>query len=135
MRVDVGVMPAIRPDAVSNRIRLAYEVRAAVRRFVAEDGAVDSALRLPGALVDAGVDEASPDPAGVSGMGAENELFSWAAKQPSFAAVSVLARGIVALIEGENVSIAIFREPPHRNWLPIHRAPIEFRDLGKRSGA
>lgn len=55
-------MPAISPPAISNRIRLAYEVRAAIRLslLVAEDGAVDAGLPLTGAFVDAVVEELPP---------------------------------------------------------------------------
>jgi hypothetical protein len=62
-------MPAIRPEAISNLIRLAYEARAAMARFVPEDRAVDPVLA-------AVIDEDSPDEEGISSFGSEHNLFS-----------------------------------------------------------
>lgn len=56
-------MPAIRPEAISNRIRLTYKVRAATCFLVAEGGAVDAVLPLTGSDVDAVIFELPPDEA------------------------------------------------------------------------
>jgi hypothetical protein len=81
-------MPAISPDAISNRIRLTNEVRAAVRPFVAERGTVDTRLDFAGSRVDAIVPESPPDEEGIAVFGAEDELFAGASEQ--FADPSVL---------------------------------------------
>jgi hypothetical protein len=71
-------MPAIRPEDISNRIRLAYKVRAAVRRLVAEHGTVDSFLPFSGSEVDAVVNEVPPDPNSVGVSGSEDPLLAGA---------------------------------------------------------
>ena len=119
----------MRPEAISNRIRLAYEVRAAVRRLVAEDGAVDALLGLAGSFVDTGINELSPDPPRVSVTGAKDDFASGAAEELSLPPIAVLMGGIVALIQGEDIAVPILAEPPSRSWLSIHRAPIQFRDM------
>src|SRR4051794_33658300 len=45
-RIDVGVMPLTRPDAISNCVRLSYEVAAFVflSFLITEDGAIDTNL-------------------------------------------------------------------------------------------
>ena len=100
-------MPAMRPEAISNRVRLAYEVRAAVRALVSEYGAVNSVLP-------AVVDKSAPDEAGVSGCSAEHNLFAWAAEQLARSPVRVSVRRVVPLIEFEAVKVSILRQPPVR---------------------
>ena len=46
-------MPAIRPDAISDSIRLAYKLNAACRSLVAKRRTIDPLLGFPGAHVDA----------------------------------------------------------------------------------
>jgi hypothetical protein len=98
-------MPLTRPEAISDLIRLAYEVRAAMRGFVAEDGAVDS-------LLPAVVDELSPDEHRVSAFSSEYHLSPRAREKSGPASVAVSVPGIVALIEFEAVKVAILCEPP-----------------------
>jgi hypothetical protein len=62
-------MPAIRPEAISNLIRLSYERRTAPARLVAEDGAVDPVLS-------AVVDEDAPDEEGIGVLGSQHDLFA-----------------------------------------------------------
>jgi len=62
-------MPAIRPEAISNLIRLAYEARAAAARFVPEDRAVDPVLSTV-------IDENAPDEEGIGMLGSEHNLFA-----------------------------------------------------------
>jgi hypothetical protein len=89
-------MPAIRPEAISNRIRLTYEVRGSVRAFVSEHGAVDTVLS-------AVVDEVAPNKEGVSALGSQDEFFAWADEQFALPSVLVLVGRIVSFIEGEAV--------------------------------
>ena len=103
--IDIGVMPAIRPEAISNRVRLSNEVRAAMRRLVAEDGAVDS--RLP-----AVVDELSPYETGVSTLRAQDDLLAGSDEQLSLSAVCVSVSRVVTFIQFKTVLIAILGEPP-----------------------
>lgn len=110
--VDVGVMPAMRPEAISNRVRLSNEVRAAMRRLVAEDCAVDAQLAFSGALVNTVVDELAPDEAGVTSLGSEHDLFTWSNKQFSPSPVFVLIGRVVSFIQFKAVFVAIFGEPP-----------------------
>ncbi|KVM72587.1 hypothetical protein WJ61_01105 [Burkholderia ubonensis] len=75
-------MPAIRPEAISNRVRLANEVRAAMRRLVAEDCAVDAVLA-------AVIDEFPPDETGVAVLGSQHDFFTGPDEQLSIASVFV----------------------------------------------
>lgn len=100
-------MPAIRPEAISNRVRLADKVRAAMRRLVSEHGAVDTVLPLSGALVDAIVDEVSPHPNSISGGGSEYPLLAGADKQDALPTVSVFVGAVVPLVHVEAVKVAI----------------------------
>jgi hypothetical protein len=95
----------MRPEAISNRVRLSNEARAAMRRLVAEDGAVDAALATV-------VDELSPHEASVSILAPEDDFLAGANEQLSFSSVCVLACGVVSLIQFQAVFIAIFGKPP-----------------------
>jgi hypothetical protein len=108
-------MPAINPEAISNRIRFTNEVRAAMRSFIAERGAVDSRLRLRRALVDAGVEEFSPDEERRSIVGSEDDFVTGAAEQFPDASIGVPMRGVVALVQREAVNIAVLGQPPKRH--------------------
>jgi len=114
-------MPATRPEAISNCIRLTYEFRATVRGFVPEHRAVDAFLRVPGALVDALVDEFPPDPAGVAFLRSQDDLGPRPAKELAFAPVTILVRRVVTFVEREDGDIAILREPPEGRAGLIHR--------------
>jgi hypothetical protein len=100
-------MPAIRPEDISNRIRLAYKVRAALRRLVSEHGAIDSLLSFAGSLVDAIVNEVSPHPNSVGSLGSEDPLFAGADEQDALPTVSVLVGAVVPLVHIEAVKVAI----------------------------
>src|SRR6266705_1761080 len=100
-------MPAIRPEAISNLIRLAYEARAARRSLIPKDRAVDS-------LLAAVVDELSPDPHGAGALSSQDDLFARPNELSALAAIRVSIGAVVALVHGEAVFIAIFREPPER---------------------
>lgn len=95
----------MRPEAISNRVRLSNESRAAVRRFVAEDGAVDS-------LLPAVVDELAPHEASVTSLTAKHDFLAGADEQFSLSAVCVSVRRVVSFIEFQAVFVAIFGEPP-----------------------
>lgn len=102
-------MPATRPEAISNRIRLAYESRALVARLVAEDCAVDSVLA-------AVVDEDSPDEEGVSSLGSEHDLFAWTDELAvvPLPPVRVSIGGIVPFIELDAIKVAVLCKPPEQ---------------------
>lgn len=85
-------MPAIRPYAISNRIRLAYKFAAFVRGFVPEHGTIDS-------LLPAGVLELSPDEHSVPIGSSENDLFSGPTESVSYSTILVSVAGVVLLIE------------------------------------
>lgn len=98
-------MPAIRPEAISNRIRLAYEFRALMRGFVAENRAVDPALA-------AGIEEPSPDEKRIGRLCAEDDFLARSGEDPAPPAVAVLTGRVVPLVEREAVTVAILCEPP-----------------------
>ena len=107
MRVDVGVMPATRPEAISNRIRLAYEFAAEVSAFIAEHGAVD-------ALLAAVVFESSPREHGVSFGCTEDNLFTWTDEQVPTSSVLVLVSGVMSFIEFKAIKVTVLCKPPDR---------------------
>ncbi len=81
-------MPAMRPQAISNRIRLSNEVAAPVLALVSEDGAVDSVLS-------AVINELSPDPNSVGGDCSEHPLLAGANEQDALPTVSVVVGAVV----------------------------------------
>lgn len=95
-------MPAIRPERISNRVRLAYKIRALVFRLVAEDRAVDSVLT-------AVIDEDPPHEHGVSVLSSQHNLFAWADELivVSLPPVLVDVSGVVPLVEFRAVKIAV----------------------------
>jgi len=94
-----------------------------MRPLVAEQGAVDTFLP-------AVIDELPPNKDGVSGFGAEDEFFTGTDEQFALASVAGMPRGIVTLVEGETLTVAVFREPPHR----LHHTPqTPPHSLPKRS--
>lgn len=93
-------MPAIRPEAISNRIRLAYEFATKVWAFVSENGAVDSALA-------AVINEPSPSEQGICVDGSENDFFTGADENFSFSAIRILVAAVMPLIEFKAVNVSI----------------------------
>jgi len=85
-------MPAIRPQAVSNAIRLSYKLDARMRSLVAEHGAVDAGLRLPCSVVNAGVSEFSPHEKSIPCRCAQAKVVAWADESEPFASISVVPR-------------------------------------------
>src|SRR5262245_5001497 len=77
LRIDVGVIPAIRPAMSSDRACLTYEVGRSEAAFIPEGRAVDAALSLSGSHVDAVINELSPNKEGVSGCCSQYDLFPW----------------------------------------------------------
>lgn len=100
-------MPAIRPEAISNRVRLSYEIRAAIARLVAEDRAVDSVLP-------AIVDEDSPHEHGIGALSSQHNLLAWTDELIIVAgsAVGVSVSRVVAFIEFGAVNVAVLGQPP-----------------------
>lgn len=98
-------MPAIRPEAISNLVRLSNEARALVVRFVPEDGAVD-------AVLSAVVDEHSPHKHSIPGKGPQHDLLTGSDEELAHAAIGVSVGAVVAFIEFEAVAVAIFGQPP-----------------------
>ena len=94
-------MPAIRPEAVSNFIRLSYEVAAAVVAFVSEHGAVD-------ALLSAIVDELSPHKARISYFGTKYNFLARADEQFTFAPVLIVVCAVVSFVQRQTIYIAVF---------------------------
>jgi len=119
-------MPAIRPDAISNCIRLANEVRAADFAFVAEDGAIDSVLAFSGSLVNEVVDEVAPHEACVGALSSKDDFLSRPDEEFSLSPVPVVICRVVPLIKVDAVSVAILRQPPDRllmQHLSLGRSP------------
>lgn len=98
-------MPAIRPEAISNFIRLAYEVAAPVAAFVAEYGTVDS-------LLAAVVVEVSPHKARISFLCSQHHLFARPNKQLARAAILVPIGAVVPFVQLKAICIAVLRQPP-----------------------
>ena len=101
-------MPAIRPEAISNRIRLANEVGTPVAALVAEHGAVN-------AVLSAIVDELPPHKERVRADRPERDLFARTNEQDLPPSVRVGASAVVAFIERKALTIAVLCQPPH--WL------------------
>jgi len=122
LAIDEGVMPATRPEAISNRVRLSNEERAAPRRLVAEDCAVD-------AFLSAVVDELSPDEQRITALGPQNQLRSGSDEQAALASISVATGRVVPLIQLEAVKIAVPGHPPQRPFLhrPGHGLALSSR--------
>ncbi len=94
-------------------ILLAYKVRASMLRLISEYGAVDSLLPFSGSLIDAVINEVSPDPNSVSVSGAEYPLLAGADKQDLFSSVRIVTSAVVPLIQREAVTVAVTGQPPH----------------------
>ena len=117
-------MPAIRPEAVSNAIRLLNEVRAADRRLIAKNGAVDTVL------ASTLVDEDSPHEHGVAGCGAQYDLLSGASEAVAPSSIAIDRCAVVAQVQVEAREVAIFGQPPVRQV-----APPSTRDSSAVCGA
>jgi hypothetical protein len=107
-RVDVGVMPATRPDRISDSVSLSDKLRREKRPLVTEEGAVDSGLVRSG-------NKAAPYKSGVSVLGSEDDLFARPSEQAAHPPISVLIRGVVPLIQCQDGSVAVFSDPPVSN--------------------
>jgi hypothetical protein len=97
-------MPAIRPEDISNAIRLPNEVTGPMRGLVAEYGAIDSGLA-------AIVDKLSPDEDGICALGSKDNLFTWTDELPQLSGFSI--GRIMPLEQFEAVKVAVAREPPN----------------------
>jgi hypothetical protein len=100
-------MPAIRPEASSNRIRLSNEFGAAVLGLVSEDGAVDS-------LLSAIVNELSPNKHSVGVLGSQDDLFARADELRASLLAWLAQPTVVASVEREAIGVSVAREPPER---------------------
>ncbi len=100
-------MPAMRPQAISNRIRLSNEVAAPVLALVSEDGAVDSVLP-------AVINELSPYEHGVSAGCSKDDLLSRANEEFPLSPILVLIGRVVTFIEFKAVNVSVFCKPPNR---------------------
>ena len=100
-------MPAIRPEAVSNEIRLAYEFAAAMRSLIPKDSAVDS-------LLPAIVLESPPDEQGASSLGSQNNLLSGADELSPLSAIGVSVSAVMPFVQSEAVTISVLSQPPKR---------------------
>lgn len=98
-------MPAIRPEAISNLVRLSYEFAASVLAFVPEHRAIDSALSTV-------VDEPPPHEHGISVFGSQHNLFTRSDEQLAFAPVRVAVCAVMPLVEFKAITVSILRQPP-----------------------
>lgn len=114
-------MPATRPAAISNRVRLANKVRAPRCGFVPEGGTVDSVLPLTGSLVNAIVDELAPYEEGIAAETAEHNRRAGTDELLARAAIGVAVGAVVPLVERETRGVSILRNPPER--FTFHRSP------------
>lgn len=101
-------MPAIRPEDISNLIRLTYELRALMARLIPEDGTVDAGLA-------AVVDEDAPNEEGIGALGSEHNLFPWSDELFPRPSIGVSVTGVVALVELNAIEVAVF----HRSILLV----------------
>lgn len=99
-------MPAIRPEAISNCIRLPNEVAGPVPRLVPEDGAI-------GSLLSAIVEELPPHEESISVFGSQDDLFSWADELAQLSWLSI--GGVMPGKQCKAVKISIAGQPP--DWL------------------
>lgn len=113
-------MPAIRPERISNCVRLAYEIRAAVLRLIAEDRAID-------AVLSAIVDEDTPDEERISALGSEHDLFTGADELVAVAGspIGVSIARVVALVESDAIDVSVLCEPPER-YHCFARSQVKF---------
>jgi len=102
-------MPLIRPDAISDRIRLSDKFRTEMAALVAEGSAVDAHLSLAGSGVDAVIEEAAPDEEGVTVEGPQDKFLSWPDEQQSLSSVAVVADRVVAFVHREAVTVTVLR--------------------------
>ncbi len=107
-------MPAIRPEVISNRIRLTYELGALDVALVAEHGAVNPGLSLAGSGVDAVINELPPHPTCQAVERPKHDMLAGAYELTTDAAVCVPTRRIMPLVEREACPVPVLRQPPLR---------------------
>lgn len=83
-----------------------------VGTFVAEHGAVDAALPLSSADVEAIVDELAPDKHSLGALGPKHNLFARADELRDAPAFGVSTLEVVPLVECEAINIAVLGQPP-----------------------
>lgn len=92
----------MRPEAISNLIRLTYEFRALMWSFVSEDRAVNT-------LLSAVVDEVSPDKDCISESSPENDFLSGSDELGTSSAIRVVVATVVPLIHSDAVKVSVLR--------------------------
>ena len=97
----------MRPDDISNGIRLAYEVATPVSAFISEHGAVDSFL--PAVIA-----ESSPHKHCISLGCAQDDALARADKPVPDAPVLVLIGRVVSFIQFKAIKVTVLRKPPNR---------------------
>lgn len=111
-RIDVGVMPLIRPDEKSDGVSLSDKLRGRelLRRFISENSAINSRLS-------AIVNEASPNEKSVGATGTQYDLVARSSEQFSLSPVCVSVRAVMPLKECKARFIAVLRQVPvgHEN--------------------
>lgn len=108
-------MPATRPEAVSNCVRLSNEVGAAVLGLVAEDGAID-------ALLPTAVEELPPDEHGVAALSAEDNLLPRSNKLRFTLLPGLSEPRVVASVQLEAGAVSVAGKPP--DWFSGHSGSV-----------
>ena len=80
--------------------------------LVSEDGAVDALLSSACPLIDAVVNESSPDETGITGFCAQDELVTGADKQLARPPVRVVVAAVMPFVKCEAIKVAILSHPP-----------------------
>ena len=119
-------MPQIRPDAISNCIRLANEVAALVRSLIPERRTIDSRLPDACSLVDTGVDKESPNKKSIPCRCPQCDVFSWSNELLGSSSIFVLVTRVMSFIKFSASRVAVLCQPPQRSivvfydWIHIH---------------
>ena len=126
-------MPQIRPDAISNCIRLANEVAALVRSLIPERRTIDSRLPDACSLVDTGVDKESPNKKSIPCRCPQCDVFSWSNELLGSSSIFVLVTRVMSFIKFSASRVAVLCQPPQRSivvfydWIHIHNYAHDSR--------
>lgn len=100
-------VPQTRPAEISNGVSLSDKVTRLDRPFVPEQTALDAFLARDGL-----VEMLSPNKHGISGAGAQDDVFPWPDELALPLSSWALVAAVVAQIEAEAGSVAVLCDPP-----------------------
>ena len=105
-------MPAIRPEAISNRIRLTYEVGTAVSALVPERGTVDALLSFACALVNRVIEKLPPHEERIPCKRPKDNVFAWTDELRLPPPICIHPPRVVPFVKRETCPIAVLCQPP-----------------------